>query len=245
MQRGDPGPVALSWRRRSRRGGSRRPSVTTTQSTVPRAVESASIIDIQGWVPPKATTCPTVAPFSTRSAEIIASAVVRPCAVAVGAGDDVRAQARGRGPAPPRPPPPRPAPSGDGRIRRRAARVRHAHPLEEPHLEPHRRLHLGRHLHHRVGHAGQLLELLGAARAGLHVGQGLRPVAPGQHAERELGQVVRVLRHIPALSAHRSSLTPSDGSTAARRRMRAVLMRVFAVPRGMPSASLISSAVRP
>ena len=87
-------------------------SVTTTQSTFPRADESASIIDIQGLSPPKATTCPTVAPFSTRSADDHLR-LVRPArwrsapATTSGSGP-------GRGPAPPRPPPPPRAPRAPG-----------------------------------------------------------------------------------------------------------------------------------
>ena len=120
-----------------------------------------------------------------------------------------------------------------------------AHPLEEADLEPERRIHLGGRLHDGVGHPGQLLELVGAAPAGLHVRQGPCPVSPRQYAERQLRQVVRVLRtaSLSRVVAHRSP--PSACSTADRSRMRAVRMRVLAVPSGMPSDSLISDAVLP
>ena len=117
-----------------------------------------------------------------------------------------------------------------------------SHLLEEPRLEPEGRLRLRGHAHDGVGRPGQLLELVGAARAGPDVRQHTRPLAPGQHAERQLGQIVFVLHTVVS---HRSSFTPSAWSMAARNRMRAVRIRVLAVPRGIPSDSLISSAVRP
>ena len=98
--------------------------------------------------------------------------------------------------------------------------VGHAHSLEEPDLEAHRWLHFGGRLDHRVGRPGQLLELFGAPRAGLHMGQGLRPLPSGEHTERELGQVVRqsVALVLPHVVSHRSPprhvRPPSAGGSA-------------------------------
>ena len=61
-----------------------------------------------------------------------------------------------------------------------AADVGHTHPFEQPHLEAHRRFHLRRDLHHRVGGTGEVLELLRAAWAGVNMREGPHPVAPGQ-----------------------------------------------------------------
>ena len=214
----------------------------------PRAVESSSVIDIQGWAPPKVSTRPTACPSSRRAAASSCVARRAPARSTLGGGRRRQAQPEAERPAATAAAATDAGTQRDGRGRRRGGGTSATPmPLEEAHLEAHRRLHLRGHLDHGVGRPGQLLQLLGATRARLHVGQGPCPLAPGQDAERQLGQLVGVLL-APSLAhvvAHRSPSPPPHCSTAARSRIRAVLIRVLAVPSGMPSDSLISSAVRP
>ncbi len=119
-------------------------------------------------------------------------------------------------------------------------------PFHETHLETEGRLDAGHDLKQRVGGEGELLHLGVTAWARLDVGERPGALPTCRDPESELGdllgvaaafrpgaQVVAAHRWLPSLViVSRSFVSPAR-------------MRVFAVPRGICSASLISAAVIP
>src|SRR5207237_8423761 len=94
-----------------------------------------------------------------------------------------------------------------------------------------------------VGHIVQLVDELSASAARLQMGESQRPVGA---AERTEGQVGGDLAHVAARPARRHGAASSAPAINVDRSfIIPERMRVFAVPSGMPPASLISFAVRP
>lgn len=119
-------------------------------------------------------------------------------------------------------------------------------PFHEPHLETEWRLHTGHHLEQRVSCKRELLHLGVAARACFEVGEYLRALSSRRDPERELRDLLGVPTAFGPRArdviAHR--LLPSL-VIVSRSFVRPARIRVFAVPRGIASLSLISAAVIP
>ncbi len=118
--------------------------------------------------------------------------------------------------------------------------------LHEPHLEAERRLDTGHNLEQRVGRKRELLHLGVAARACFDVGEYLRPLPSCRDPQRELRELIGVpgafWPRTHFVTAHRWFPSLVIVSRSLERPAR---IRVFAVPSGMASASLISAAVIP
>ena len=161
----------------------------------PRADESASIIDIHGLAPPETTTArPCGRPSTSVGRRPPCGRHGPRCGSPTVDVDGADESPRPNAEAERRPPPPR-RPGHQRGTRRPDApargRLGHAHALEQAHLEAHRRLHLGGHLHHRVGGARDSCSSSSAQRGHDSTWASARgPLATGQHAERQLGQLV-------------------------------------------------------
>jgi hypothetical protein len=118
--------------------------------------------------------------------------------------------------------------------------------FHEPHLEPERRLDTWHDLEQRVGCERELLHLGLAARACFDMGERLRALSSRRDPERELRDLLGVPTAFGPRArdvlAHR--LLPSL-VIVPRSFVRPARIRVFAVPRGIASLSLISAAVIP
>jgi len=131
------------------------------------------------------------------------------------------------------------------RRRRRGTHIGHAHPFEEAHLEPQRGSMSGAACSTVSAVRTGTSRLLGAARAGLDVGQHPGPLTAGQARRSAPVQPARCRTpRILALSVIIHAC-PSPARRPPANRINAVLMRVFRRADGIPSDSLISSAVLP
>ena len=127
---------------------------------------------------------------------------------------------------------------GDDRARRAASPAGGADAGQNRGVEPRRRFGRRAGLQEGVGGGGEFQEQRPAAEAEPDVVEDRAPAIVGQHTEGEFAEQGLDL----VAAGHGFSSAASSSARTFRRPRR---MRVLAVPSGMPSDPLISSAVRP